>query len=131
MLRSAEVVQEPTRETHYVLPGSSVPGGTFVVTSDVKPTRFAFMAPYTTRVAAEQALSGRANLTHRELSLAQALVQMANHDNLAACQTYASLRNADSSDFAAWFGLGECRRRDRIVLKDPLSKSGFRFRSGY
>jgi hypothetical protein len=38
---------------------------------------------------------------------------------------------ADSLDFQAWFGLGECHGRDEIVVPDAASLSGWRFRGSY
>ena len=32
-------------------------------------------------------------------------------------------------DFAAWFGLGQCQRMNRLVHADPRSPSGFAFHS--
>ena len=46
-----------------------------------------------------------------------------------ACRHYATLVARDSLDFIAWFGLGECRHRDRTVVPDSTSSSGWRFRA--
>ncbi len=37
----------------------------------------------------------------------------------------------DSQDFTAWFGLGECQARDRIVIPAQGSPSGHAFRGSY
>jgi hypothetical protein len=37
----------------------------------------------------------------------------------------------DSSDAFAWLTLGECEMRDRMVVRDSRSMSGWRFRSSY
>ena len=44
---------------------------------------------------------------------------------------YERLVARDSSDFAAWFGIGECTRDNQLVVPDPSSPSGWRFQSSY
>ena len=83
------------------------------------------------KAPAALALRNRERLTTREQALAVALVQLAAGDATVACATYDKMRLADSTDFAAWFGLGECRRRDRVVLRTVSSPSGWQFRSSY
>src|SRR5205085_2255791 len=46
-----------------------------------------------------------------------------------ACREYARVLRTDSSDFRAWYGLGDCRSRDRVVVADARSRTGWRFRS--
>ena len=82
-------------------------------------------------VAAERAAAGAALLGERERTLAGALVLLARSEYGAACAAYDTLRQRNDRDFAAWFGLGECRRRDRLVLAAPSSPSGWQFRSSY
>jgi DNA-binding SARP family transcriptional activator len=48
-----------------------------------------------------------------------------------ACTAYSEITASDSLDYVGWLGLGECRRRDDIVVKDPRSSSGWSFRSSY
>jgi DNA-binding SARP family transcriptional activator len=80
---------------------------------------------------AARALADSARLSARERALAGALVALGEQRYPDACQLYEGLIARDSSDFAAWFGLGECHRRDQVVLPDPSSPSGWRFRSSY
>jgi hypothetical protein len=44
---------------------------------------------------------------------------------------YDRLRQRNNRDFAAWFGLGWCRKLDKVVVPDRSSPSGWRFRSSY
>lgn len=60
---------------------------------------------------------------------AEALQSLASFDRPGACARYREILLTDSLSFAAWFGLGECQSRDRLVLRDPTSRSGWRFRS--
>ncbi len=48
-----------------------------------------------------------------------------------ACDRYESMIRRDSLDFRGWYGRAECRARDRLVMKDAKSPSGWRFRSSY
>jgi len=68
---------------------------------------------------------------NREKTLARALVGLAEGSFPQACADYEQSVRRDSSDFWAWFGLGECRARDARVVSDPQSASGWRFRSSY
>jgi len=53
-------------------------------------------------------------------------------DNLAsACAAFRSLVQSDSTDYAAWIGLGDCEARDRAVLRSPRSPTGWAFRTSY
>ena len=70
-------------------------------------------------------------LGSRERALAQALAALATQQYFQACDRYRSLLARDSLDFAAWFGLGDCQTKDRLVLRDSTSPSGWRFRSSY
>lgn len=62
---------------------------------------------------------------------ASALLALAEHRQDVACATYRRLITRDSTDFAAWIGLGDCNATDRRVLRDPRSPSGYRFRGSY
>lgn len=79
----------------------------------------------------ETALAVGGGLNGRELRLARALRHMAREEYVEACAVYDSLRALDERDFAAWFGLGECRARDNIVVRDPRTLSGWAFRTSY
>ena len=83
------------------------------------------------RAWALRARSTSARLTPHDSLLADALASLAEEDFVAACDRYRALIRRDSSDFAAWFGLGECHAADDAVVPDSRSPSGWRFRSGY
>jgi len=80
---------------------------------------------------AERAIAASAGLSERERRLGQALVALSHAQFQAACETYDSMRRYHDADFAAWFGLGQCRTMDRIVIADSTSPSGWRYRSNY
>jgi hypothetical protein len=46
----------------------------------------------------------------------------------AACARFESIVKRDSVDFATWYGIAECNRRDRTVIVDSKSPTGHRFR---
>jgi tetratricopeptide (TPR) repeat protein len=85
--------------------------------------------PQQWRALASSAVSRRAQLPEREQKLAAALLHMASGQFPAACRLYDELRHADPHDFAATFGLGECVRRDEVVVPDAHSPTGWRFRA--
>lgn len=85
----------------------------------------------TWRMHAAQAASQRARLTPKDGILAVAMSRLAARDYPGACDAYRSLVGTDSLNFAAWFGLGDCRAFDRAVVRDVRSKSGFSFRSSF
>jgi tetratricopeptide (TPR) repeat protein len=84
--------------------------------------------PQQWRALASSAVLRRAQLPEREQKLAAALLHMASGQFPAACRLYDELRRTDPHDFAATFGLGECVRRDEVVVPDTRSPSGWRFR---
>jgi tRNA A-37 threonylcarbamoyl transferase component Bud32/tetratricopeptide (TPR) repeat protein len=69
--------------------------------------------------------------TGRDSALAMGLLAMADSQFPSACATYDALLRRDSLDVIAWFGRGECQRRDRAVVRDRASTTGWRFRSSY
>src|SRR5437867_4278222 len=77
------------------------------------------------------AASAAATLSPRERALAGALAALAEARFPHACATYRTLIAHDSTDFVAWFGLGECQAKDKVVERDAASPSGWRFRSSY
>ncbi|HEX6370295.1 MAG TPA: BTAD domain-containing putative transcriptional regulator [Longimicrobium sp.] len=83
------------------------------------------------RMNAARALADSAELSTRERLLAGALVALGEERYPDACAVYERLVARDSSDFAAWFGMGECTRDDQIVVPDARSPSGWRFQSSY
>jgi DNA-binding SARP family transcriptional activator len=83
------------------------------------------------RENAARALADSAQLSPRERALARGLAALSTDRFPDACREYGGLISRDSTDFAAWYGLGECLSRDSRVLRDPSSPSGWRFRSSY
>ena len=69
--------------------------------------------------------------TARDSGLARGLLSLADSLYPQACAVYDSAVARDSLDVLAWFGLGECRRRDNLVVRDARSATGWRFRSSY
>jgi tRNA A-37 threonylcarbamoyl transferase component Bud32/tetratricopeptide (TPR) repeat protein len=83
------------------------------------------------RAAAKRALELRGQLTQRDVLAAEAQVALADSRFPEACEKYSRMVALDTSDFAGWFGLGECVVRDSVVVADGSSVSGFRFRSSW
>jgi hypothetical protein len=77
--------------------------------------------------AAAAVAGGR--LSSRDSVLALALLDLADRRFQDGCQRYRALTLRDSLDFAAWYGLGECQSRNRAVLRDSASPSGWSFAS--
>ncbi len=80
---------------------------------------------------AERAVRAAGRLSARDSAFAMALRAMAVGSYPEACSRYDALVRRDSMDFRAWFGLSECLANDRLVLRDPASPSGWRFRASY
>ena len=80
-------------------------------------------------VPARRAMRGRDRLSVRDAHHALALVALAEQRYPDACREYSKVVAIDSQSFVGWFGLGECRRLDRVVVGDTMSPSGWRFRS--
>ncbi len=49
----------------------------------------------------------------------------------SACPLLAQLTRSQPHDFAAFYGLGNCLRRDSAVVRDRASETGWRFRASY
>ena len=81
------------------------------------------------RSTAERAALLSARLSAHDSILASGMLALAHAEYPLACAQYETLVARDSLDFAAWYGLGECRSRDRLVERDAASPSGWRFRS--
>jgi tetratricopeptide (TPR) repeat protein len=77
------------------------------------------------------ALASDDSLALRDRDVAEGLLALASGRYPDACEKYRALIERDSLDFAAWFGLGECQGRDPLVIRDPTSPSGWRFRGSY
>jgi len=78
-----------------------------------------------------RALANPGKLGSTDLELARALAALAAGEFPQACERYQEITERQPGDFVAWFGLGECQRRDSVVVPDPRSPSGWRFRSSY
>jgi eukaryotic-like serine/threonine-protein kinase len=78
-----------------------------------------------------RALADSGKLGRADLALAQALSALGAQQFAAACDRYRQIIARQQADFVAWFGLGECQRRDGIVEPDAASQSHWRFRSSY
>jgi len=78
-----------------------------------------------------RALGTPGKLSSADLELAQALSALAQGHFPEACDRYQQSIARQPADFVAWFGLGECQRRDKLVLSDAASPSRWRFRSSY
>ena len=66
-----------------------------------------------------------------EAQFADALFALASGDFPQACEAYHRIVDQNRSSYYAWYGLGECHRRDRGVLPDPESRSRWAYRSSY
>jgi serine/threonine protein kinase/tetratricopeptide (TPR) repeat protein len=113
--RQAIVADESSADAHLWL------ARTMSWRGEAPPSEWAYDA------ARAVALAGR--LPARDAAHAAALLSLAEGRMPEACAQYRELLASDSSDFAAWFGLGDCHARDSIVVRDPRSASGFSFRS--
>jgi tetratricopeptide (TPR) repeat protein len=80
-------------------------------------------------VFATRALAAADSLGEADRALAAGLVAMAQGRFPEACDAYRRRVTLDANDFVGWFGLGECQARDRLVVRDAKSPSGWAFRS--
>ncbi|MHB0948243.1 MAG: serine/threonine-protein kinase [Gemmatimonadaceae bacterium] len=80
---------------------------------------------------ARRALSAAARLGPGDSLRAAALRALAEGRARDACPLFSRLVRADSSDFGAWYGLGDCQSRDRAVVRNARSRSGYAFRSSF
>lgn len=87
------------------------------------------LPPSSWSLVAQRALVLSNQLSQREAELAAALVFLGNGEFARACDVYSRLRDQNGRDFAAWYGLGQCRMLDDIVVGDAASSSGWRFRA--
>jgi len=83
------------------------------------------------RAHAQAGVGAPAALPPRELAWGLALAALAEGRFPEACAQYDSIVHRDSLDFRGWYGRAECRARDRLVLADAGSPSGWRFRSSH
>jgi tetratricopeptide (TPR) repeat protein len=80
---------------------------------------------------ASGALRSKSGLDDRDRLIALALTRMASKRFADACTAYSSLKQIDSTDFTALFGLGQCQALDSLVVPSTSSPSGWAFRSRY
>jgi tetratricopeptide (TPR) repeat protein len=85
--------------------------------------------PPTWKPIVDRAMGLRDRLGPHDQQSIQALSALADGRYAEACDRYGAMVKADSQDFIAWFGLGECRSMDHLVVRDPSSPTGWRFRS--
>ena len=78
-----------------------------------------------------RALASPDRLGSGDLALAHALASLAAGRYPEACDRYRQIIAHQPADFVAWFGLGECQRRDKVVEPDSASPSKWRFRASY
>jgi len=80
---------------------------------------------------AQRANEATDGLTRTERRQVLALASMGLGDFDRACAIYRSIADSVPQDFTGWYGLGDCHRLDRIVVRDSSSRSGWRYRSSY
>ena len=85
----------------------------------------------TWKYAAQAAAAGRPQLPGSDQAKSDALSALLNGDRPRACALWDALTRREPFAFSAWYGAADCLARDQIVLRDPKSPSGWRFRSGY
>lgn len=78
---------------------------------------------------ASRTSAGLNSLDDRDQLVAAGLGSLADARYPAACEAYTKLTRVDSSYFLGWYGLGECRTRDSVVVPRATSPSGWAFRS--
>ena len=81
--------------------------------------------------AVEAAAAARDRLSERERGEADAMLALVRGNRPEACAAWDALARRSPTDFSAWYGAATCLARDRVVLPDSRSPSGWRFRSGY
>jgi hypothetical protein len=67
----------------------------------------------------------------RGRAMAGALSAALEGDVVRACRRWEDLTKPEPFDFAAWYSLARCLDRDKQVVPDAQSPSGWRFRSSY
>lgn len=65
----------------------------------------------------------------RELLIAQQAMSERRWPD--ACTAYRDILTADSTSFAAWYGLAECNAGDPVVIRDPRDTTRFVFRGSW
>jgi len=83
------------------------------------------------RAFATMSARSKVTMSVHDRLLSRALVHLSVDDYPQACAQYRRMLSRDSLDFAAWYGMGECQAKDRLVVRDAASPSGWRFRSSF
>jgi tRNA A-37 threonylcarbamoyl transferase component Bud32/tetratricopeptide (TPR) repeat protein len=77
------------------------------------------------------AASAPTALSGREAQMANGILALSEQRYPEACAALNRAHPRDSSDFAVWYALGECRSRDSVVVRSRTSRSGWAFRSSF
>ena len=80
---------------------------------------------------AQAAVARRPSLSPAEQIMADGLGALAARQYASACASYQALVRTGQQQFAGYYGLGDCHAKDRIVVADSRSPSGWRYRSSY
>ena len=83
------------------------------------------------RPAARRAMSGATALAARDQAVAAVVLARAEGDYVAACAGWKRMAIDHPNDFVAWYGSADCQHADSVVVRDPRSPSGWRFRTSY
>ena len=83
------------------------------------------------RAASHKAFEVRGQFSERDRTIAEGLVALAERRPVDACRLFGRLQASDSSDLMATVGVAECQRSDAVVVRDPRSASGWRFRASH
>ncbi|HWA16070.1 MAG TPA: hypothetical protein VG817_06550, partial [Gemmatimonadales bacterium] len=83
------------------------------------------------REDARRGIEDPARLTPSEREWGRALLALAEARFPDACELFNAMLRRDSLDFRGWYGRGDCRARDPVVVRDDKSPSKFAFRASY
>jgi len=78
---------------------------------------------------ANRAAADAEKLAPKDRIIAAAVGAMAAGDYPRACGSYAEYRQVEPRSFIGWYGLAECQRLDKAVVKNGESASGWSFRT--
>jgi tetratricopeptide (TPR) repeat protein len=87
--------------------------------------------PESWRDAGARALDLARNLTRQDSLLALGVAALGASDFPTSCTAYRRLRDLQPNDPTSWLGIGQCEAVDGLVLRDPKSPSGWRFRTSW